>query len=387
MHKNIDNLTLKRAQDSGGKPEKVLNWHLHSNEKEIMNKSELLQIRLYNQLLAGCPLKEPQQIISWMGAIQSQSLDLAKWAIGVRMGSRAVSDVDEALNTGKIIRTHILRPTWHFVSAEDIHWMFDLSNPRLKPIYRSYARMRQVDEDLIYRTIPLLEKMLQGGKHLTKSEINDELLSQDKVFDINVLNQIIHYAEMEGILVNGQLKKKDQTFTLLEEWVPRKHTLHKEEALGLLARKFFTSHAPATLGDFVWWSGLTITECKQAIGMIKNELICETMNGRDFWLKSDLNIPPINGCSALLLPPFDEFVVSYKDRSELIEKTHYGKVMTTNGLFSPTVMLDGEIVGSWKRKAVKGVPRVELSFFEKIPKRIQQLYEPQIKLLEAFYSK
>ena len=353
-----------------------------------MNTSDILNIRLYNQLLSVHNIKEPQEIVAHMGAMQSQSLDLAKWAIGVRLENKTLKDIDEALNTGKIIRTHILRPTWHFVSADDIHWMLDLSSPRLKPVYQSYARMRQIDEKLIYRTIPVLVKKLEGNKHLTKQEITDTLASEKIIIDdINVLNQIIHHAEMEGLVVNGCLKGKQQTFTLLEELAPRKESITKEEALERLARKFFTSHAPATIQDFAWWSGLSLTECKLALEFIKPDFICETINSRNFWMKNDISIPAANENSALLLPPFDEFVVSYKDRSELIEDIHYGKVMTKNGLFSPTAMLNGEIVGSWKKNVQNGIQKVDLSFFEKTSKKGQDLFLPEVKRVETFYSK
>lgn len=352
-----------------------------------MNTSDLLRIRLHNQLLSIHSMKEPQEIVSYMGAMQSQSLDLAKWAIGVRLENKTVKDIDEALNTGKVIRTHILRPTWHFVSAEDIHWMYDLSNPRLKPIYQYYSKILKIDEKLIYSSIPVLTKMLEGNKHLTKEEIADVFASQDIIFDnLKVLSQIINYAEMEGLVVNGEVRGKQQTFALLEELAPRKEMISKEEALERLARRFFTSHAPATIQDFAWWSGLSLTECKQALEMIKHDFVCEKISDRDFWMKNDIKIPPTDQDSALLLPPFDEFVVSYKDRSELIEDVHYGKVMTKNGLFSPTVMLNGEIVGSWKKTVKKGVAKVELCFFEKTPKKGQDLFLPEIKQLENFYS-
>lgn len=351
-----------------------------------MNTSELLRIRLHNQLLATHSLKEPQEIVSWMGAMQSQSLDLAKWAVGTRLQDKTVQDIDESLSSGKIIRTHILRPTWHFVSAEDIHWMFDLSNPRLKPIYQSYRRMSRGDEPLILRAASLMEKILSGGKHLTKESIGSELQMYNLTLDNISLGLAINYAEMEGLVINGEMRGKQQTFTLLEEFAPRKQTISKEEALERLARKFFTSHAPATIHDFSWWSGLSLTGCKQALELIKHDFVCEEINGRDFWMKNDIRIPPANENSALLLPPFDEFVVSYKNRSELIDEAHYGKVMTKNGLFSPTVMLNGEIIGSWKKTVQKKMPKIELSFFEKTPKKVQQLFEPEIKRLEQFYA-
>ena len=352
-----------------------------------MNTAELLNIRLYNQLLATHTQKTPQEVVSWMGAMQSQALDLAKWAIGQRLKDKTVKDIDNALNTAKIIRTHTLRPTWHFVSAADVHWMFDLSNPRLKPIYQSYCRMSNADEKLIYRCIPLVEKALSDDKHLTKQEINDLLLTHNIEADARHLTMILSYAEMEGLICNGKVRGSKQTFTLLEKWAPRKETLHKEEALARLAQRFFFSHGPATLNDFAWWSGLTLTECKHALEMIKENLVSETANDRTFWMRNDIQTPPTTQQSAILLPPFDEFVVSYKDRSELIATTHYSKVMTKNGIFSPTTMLNGKIIGSWKKTVQKNKPKVELSFFEKTSKQIQALFEPEIKRIETFYSK
>jgi len=182
------------------------------------------------------------------------------------------------------------------------------------------------------------------------------------------------------------LRGNKQTFTSLGEWVTRKQTLQKEDALERLSRTYFNSHGPATIQDFAWWSGLSLTECKLGIKMIEDDFICETINGRDFWMKNDIQTLPVNGVSALLLPPFDEFVVSYKDRSEMINETHYGKVMTKNGLFSPTIMLDGKIIGSWKKIKKKDVIQIDLSFFEKMPRKIQALFDSEIERLKLFYS-
>lgn len=351
-----------------------------------MNASELLQLRLYNQLLAKHQFSEPHEIVSWMGAMQSQTLDMAKWAIGARLEKKVAKDIDEALNAGKIIRTHILRPTWHFVSAEDVRWMLDLSASRLKPVYLSYAKIHGIGESDIYRTIPFLEKVLTGGKHLTKEEIGSALQNENMTLDPDHLRLAISYAEVEGILVNGGLKRNKQTFTLLDEWVPYMPKIDREEALERLARKYFASHGPATVSDFAWWSGLSMTECRKGVEMIRADFVCETVNGREFWMRSDIEMPPADEASALLLPPFDEYVVSYKDRSELIEDAYYGKVMTRNGLFSPTIMLNGEIVGSWKKIVQKKTVRIELSFFKKTSKKTVALFDTEIKRLENFYT-
>jgi len=240
---------------------------------------------------------------------------------------------------------------------------------------------------LISKAIHTLEKILSGGKHLTRQEIGVRLQAEKIALDEMHLKFAISRAEIEGILCNGQLQGSKQSFTLLSEWVPRKETLHRDESLERLARKYFTSHGPATLSDFVWWSGLTLTECRKALDMIKHDFVCETLNGREFWLRNDVKTPSSTDSSALLLPPFDEFVVSYKDRPEMISDTHYAKVMTKNGIFSPTVMLDGEIVGSWKKAVKKGRPEVELSFFEKTTKHTHQSFNPEMNRVAAFYSK
>lgn len=351
-----------------------------------MTVSELLNIRLYNQLLAGSSLKGPSEVVSWMGAMQAQALELAKWGIGVRLDSGAVGDVEAALNSGEIVRTHILRPTWHFVTAEDIYWMAELSRPRLAPVYESYCRMSGADMALVCRTVPHLEKILRDGKHLTKEEINVSFANAGITLDDIHLRAVISSAEVEGMICNGRLRGNKQTFTLLSEWVTPRAAISEEEALERLAGRYFTSHGPATLADFVWWSGLTMTQSRKAVEMIKHDFISEKLNGREFLMRNDIKTPPADEIYAHLLPSFDEFVVSYRDRSEIVEDIHYAKVMTKNGLFSSTIMLNGEIIGSWKKITNKGVSHVELSFFKKPTKKIEKLFDAEKKRVEIFFN-
>ncbi|MCE5205719.1 MAG: winged helix DNA-binding domain-containing protein [Porphyromonadaceae bacterium] len=351
-----------------------------------MNHDELLYIRLYNQLLTLHELKEPREVVARMGAIQSQALDMAKWAIGSRLQGHTAKSITDALNRGEVIRTHILRPTWHFVAAEDLWWMYSLSYPRLKPVYRSYAKMLGADESLLYPHIPLIEVLLSGGRHLTKQEIGNALAERKVILDDNHLSLLLSFAELEGIIVNGELDGNRQTFTLMEEWVPRIRDISREEALERLARRYFTSHGPATLQDFNWWSGLSVTECRQAMEMIRPHFIRETVNEKEYWMPDDIRTPSSNQDSALLLAPFDEFVVSYKDRSGIIEETHYSKVITRNGIFSPTIMLNGTTIGSWKKSMKKNVPRITLTFFGNVPKNTIRLFQPEVARLEQFYA-
>ncbi|MDH6314196.1 hypothetical protein M2137_002990 [Parabacteroides sp. PFB2-10] len=344
-----------------------------------MNPTDILQIRLHNQLLAGNQLKEPHEVVSYMGAMQSQASEMAKWGIGNRLEGATYQRVTEALDAGRIIRTHILRPTWHFVSAEDIHWMIELSFPHLKPVFFSYARMIGIDEaDLPRKRVQVINTLEKQG-HLTKQEIDMHLKNEGIEIDERELSIILSQAEIEGIVCNGVAKGIKHTYALLEERTPKTRAFVKEEALAMLAYRFFSSHGPATLHDFIWWSGLLITEARSALELVKEQFVSETLNGREFWMKNDIRIPEKGKDAVLLLPPFDEFVVSYKDRSELIENEHYGKVMTKNGLFSPTVMLNGRIIGSWKKVTKKKAPEVEVSFFKKASRKTEQLVEVAIK--------
>lgn len=351
-----------------------------------MNSSELLNLRLFNQLLSTHNHKEPVEVVKYMCAMQSQALDLAKWAIGARLPESNNKDVTDALNRGDIIRTHILRPTWHFVAAEDIYWMYELSYPRLKLVYQSYAKMLKADETLLYSHLPYIENILIDGEHLTKQEIKNKLKNESFEFEDDQLSVLLSFAELEGIIVNGRLAGNKQTYTLLEEWVPFKKNITRDESLKRLAGKFFRSHGPASLEDFVWWSGLTVTECRKAVEMIRPDFVCEMVNGRECWMANDIKTPPSDNDSALLLAPFDEFLVSYKDRTEIFDSEHLRKIVTKNGIFSPTIMLNGKVIGTWKKITKKNGPDIILSFFGKVNKKVADLFEPERERLEKFYK-
>lgn len=352
-----------------------------------MTTTDILNIRLYNQLLTGCEFKKPADIVSWLGAMQSQNYEMAKWGIGIRLPGITNKQVETSVNAGEIIRTHILRPTWHFVAAEDIHWMHELSAPRLKPAFISYARMRGVDESLIKKTLDVVAAILQEHGHLTRQEIAEHL--EARGFDTSGTTDardVVQRAEVEGIVCNGEVRGNKQTYALLHERVPKKYTLSKEEAIERLTRRYFTSHGPATLQDFLWWSGLTLTEIRKAIELIKHDFICETINGKDYWMPNNIQTPPAKTNFKHLLPAFDEFVVSYKDREEIIDERYYRKVLTMQGIFSPTIHYNGKAVGSWKRINKKSGVVAELSFFETTPKKVQGMFGKAVKEYNKFNS-
>ncbi len=351
-----------------------------------MNTTDILHIRLHNQLLAGSHLKEPQEVIAYMGAMQAQAYEMAKWGIGLRLPGATNKSVEEAVNEGKIIRTHILRPTWHFVAAEDIHWMLELSAPRIKPMFVNYGKMNGVDEETIIKNVRLLAGILEKYGHLTKQEIEEHLKAEGYDTARYETSYILSCAEQEGIVCNGVVRGAKQTYALLHERVPKTHSLVKEEALERLARKFFTSHGPATLDDYVWWSGLLVSDARKSMELIKDDFISEEIDGKSYWMKNNIQIPSIETNLALLLPAFDEYVVSYKDRSNMVNPEHW-KPISKNGMFAPTLHLNGKMLGHWRKVNKKNKIEIELTFFEKTPQKQQNLFKEYIQRCTAFYGK
>lgn len=350
-----------------------------------MKVTDILIIRLHNQLLAGNQFTHPAQIVAWLGAMQSQNYEMAKWGIGVRLPGITNKQVEDAINKGEIVRTHILRPTWHFVAAEDIHWMLELTAARIKPAYEGYAKMRGVDEAFIKKGVELLPGLIEQHGHLTRIEISEHLIRLGlEVNEVHDVSYVVSKAELEGIVCSGEVRGSKQTYALLHQRVPRKVNLAKEEALEKLARKYFSSHGPATLDDYVWWSGLTKTDARKGIELIKHDFICEEIDGKQYWMRNDIQTPSSEKPLFHLLPAFDEYVVSYKYREEMIDKAYYRKVLTINGIFSPTIHYNGKIVGSWKRVVKKDKVVAELNFFDTTSKKVQGMFGKTIKAYQDF---
>ena len=224
-------------------------------------------IRLLNQQLLSPLFFQPKELVSWMGAMQAQNYSMVKWAVGMRLKSATIQTVEKALRDGEILRTHVMRPTWHLVAAEDIRWMLKLSAGRIISANESYAKGHdlEISEELYTKSHNLLEKILCGKKSLTRQEIAEHFNRSGIVADNHRMTRFMARAEQVGIVCSGEDKGSKCTYALLEERVPPVPELTKDESLARLARSYFRSHAPAVLQDFVWWSGLPITDARQAI--------------------------------------------------------------------------------------------------------------------------
>ncbi len=304
--------------------------------------------RLHNQHLSGDPFQKPEDVVQALGAVQAQDYGAAKWALGLRLQDASDSAVEQAFTDGAILRTHILRPTWHFVTPADIRWMLKLTAPRVNAATAYYYRKLQLDETVFSQSSRVLEKTLQGGKQLTRTELASALQQAGIATDDLRLTHLMLRAELDGIICSGARRGKQFTYALLEERVPQAKPLERDEALAELTRRYFVSRGPATVQDFVWWSGLTAADARAGLDMIQSILMQETINGQTYWLDPSHSFT--RSADAYLLPNFDEYAVSYTDRSAITGRVHPERWdARINNPLGYTVVIDGQIVASWKR--------------------------------------
>lgn len=352
-----------------------------------MNTFSITSMRLINQQLVNADFKTPGELVSWMGAIQSQDFTMGKWAIGVRLPGITDKEVEEAMNRGEFVRTHILRPTWHFVAAEDIYWMLELSSPRLRVGCRTYDKMFGITDEQIVKTNSLITKLLDKEPNQTRQEIAEKLQAEGVLGDNDRLYYTMFRAEMDGIICNGVPKGRFQTYDLLEKKVPKPISIiGKEESLYKLAYKYFRSHGPATLQDFIWWSGLKTTDARKAIELIKSDFLSETIENQTYIFHESCAGYKPESDMIHFLPAFDETFVSYKDRKEILALEHHKKVIVSNGVFQPTISRNGEVIGTWRRATGKKQIVINTNYIYKPTKKLEKLIKKATDELCAFYK-
>jgi hypothetical protein len=275
-----------------------------------MNKSQIARIRLANQQICGAKFTEPRDLVARLGAVQAQDYAMAKWAIGLRLSSATERSIEAAIDSGSIIRTHVMRPTWHFVAAEDIRWMLKLTAPRIETACAFGMRWFELDNKTLIRCSKIIAGALEGGNHLTRQELMNIIETKGIRTGKERASHIMLQAELDQIVCNGKRRGKQLTYALFDERVPQTKSLSREVALANLAERYFTSHGPATLKDFVWWSGLTVADAALALKMIESRLYSEKIDENIYWMPNTMPASQIRSKSVRLLPAFDEFTVS-----------------------------------------------------------------------------
>ena len=328
-----------------------------------MKTSEVARLRLHQQCLAASRFKEPSDVVRWFGAVQAQDYLGSLWALGLRLPGAGEASVERAVADRSIVRTWPMRGTLHFVAAEDVRWMLGLLGART--IARAAGRYRQLglDEATFAKSRRVLARALEGGRQLTRPELAAALERRGVATDGQRLIHLLNRSALEGLTCYAARRGKQFTFALLDEWAPRGRSLERDEALAELAVRYFESHGPATLQDFVWWSSLTTNDARAGLEAVRPRLSQEVFDGRTHWLSSSTQAAYDVRSAAHLLPPFDEYTVAYKDRGAILHPSHTRQANGASAVLGPTVLIDGRAVGTWKRTLKRDSVFIETSLW------------------------
>jgi Winged helix DNA-binding domain len=347
--------------------------------------ASIISARLRSHRLSSPTFQLPADVVRWFGAVQAQDFNAAKWALGLRMRTATNAVLEEAFNRGEIVRTHLLRPTWHFVAPEDIRWLLELTGPRVSLKCGAAYRAYELDAAVLKRSNVAITKALKGGKHLTRSELRAILNRAGIAADDSVrMGHILIHAEVARVVCSGPLRGRHFTYALLDERVPADRKLTRDEALAELTRRYFASHGPASLADFVWWSGLTTNDARTGIALLDRELRKLSIEKTTYW-SSDGRPGSQRNAGAHLLPAYDEYTVAYKNR-EIVFHPDAASQLSAWGVLGPTIIVDGKIVGTWKSTFEKGSIKLALNSPKVLTKPEKQAITAAAESYAAFHA-
>ncbi|MDQ2853657.1 MAG: winged helix DNA-binding domain-containing protein [Chloroflexota bacterium] len=316
-----------------------------------MNALAIVGRRLKSQRISGSAASTPDQVVRGLGAMQAQEYPVAKWSIGMRTaGGSSDAALDQALADGLILRTHILRPTWHFVLPADIRWMQQLTAARVQARMALYQRRLGLDEAIHQATNRALSRILDGGKRLTRREILPLLQDRGIAVDGERLGHLMLRAELDLLVCSGGLKGRQHTYALLDEIVPAASPMPREVGLAELTRRYFTGHGPATATDFAWWSGLTMADVRRGLELVRGQLESVMVADRTLWFASIPDVPADPSPTAHLIQGYDEFIIGYSQSRHLVDLASlYTAAPVRETLPLHAVLLDGQVVARWRR--------------------------------------
>jgi len=277
--------------------------------------------------------------------MQAQEYAMVKWAVGLRLRTTNDAAIESAFNAGRILRTHVLRPTWHFIAPSDIRWMLTLTAPHVRRAMAYMDRQLEVERSFIARSQKAFTKALQGGQPRFRTDLQLALTRAKVAVSGLRLAHLLMHAELDGLICSGPRRERQFTYMLLDERAPSTKPLQRDVALAELTRRYFKSHGPATVQDFSWWSGLSMRDAREGIGMLGAELSTDQLNGRTLVRSAKSSATSGRLDFTCLLPDYDEYGIAYKDRTALFTAGDSLGAVAYNRM----IVIDGQIAGSWKR--------------------------------------
>jgi hypothetical protein len=310
--------------------------------------------RLANQGITTHRHRRAADVVAWSGAVQAQEYEPAKWGLGLRLPDDAVdADVERAFTQGRLLRTHVMRPTWHFVTPADIRWLLALTGPRVQRLMALYNGRHELDARTLSRGLAVFERALRDGHYLTRRELGERLARARMPMAGMRLGLLAMHAEQEAVICSGPRRGRQFTYALLEERVPATRPIDRDEALGELCRRFFRSHGPATVRDFVWWSGLLTSDAKRGLEIIKARAL--EGDGLVYWELDESRGRDSRDRLVALLPIYDEYLVAYRDRAAV----SHGPAVLGAGeggavRFLHAMVIAGQVAGTWRTARAAG---------------------------------
>lgn len=335
-----------------------------------MTREEIAAIRLHAQQLGAPGLDGPLGVVTHFGAMQAQDYPMSLFAVGVRSPGSTYAQIEQALDDGQIVRTHVLRPTWHLAPAEDIGWMLELTGDNIFRQMKSMNAKLGLDAKLFARSADIIMQAVANGQHKTRDELTGILNGHGIRTDQYRGLHLLAYAELQGLICNGRRAGKHHSYALIEERIKNPRKLDKEAALAELAGRYFTSHGPATLRDFIWWSGLSVADAKAALALTEKSWAKQLIDGETYYWMDTGSVP--ENKRVILLPSFDEYLIAYKDRRAVIDEKHMPHAFTSNGIFKPLIVSGGQVVGIWKRTEKRNLVEIEPTFLQKITQSMER---------------
>lgn len=325
---------------------------------------DIIQQRLSSQSLSEQPAKKIVDTVKHMVALQSQDYEAGKHSVGIRSRSTHKQVVD-SINKAEIIRSWPMRGTIHIVAASDIRWMLELLGPKVLAGAPRRMEFLGIDKTYIDRCRKLTVKNLSGTQ-MTREEYYDMLRSNKVPLQTQVGYHVIWRMCQEGITCFAKEKSGKPTIALLDEWIKPTSPYKREKSLGEIVTRYFTSHGPATIADLMFWSGLGKREIQQGIEIAGTKLSAENINSETYYFSDKKKKVITTNIGANLLPAFDEYILGYKMREDFLEKKVSHHVATKNGIFRPTILIDGKIRGTWKKERKKNYEQITLLPFTKL---------------------
>ncbi len=343
--------------------------------------------RLGNQKLSRTALRRPEDVVTWLGAVQAQDYPGAKWGVAQRALGLTEVAIDRAFDEGRFLRTHILRPTWHFVPANDIRWMLSLSAPRVHSSSASSYRRLELDGRTLARSHAVFERALRGGVDLTRAELASALRRARIECDGQRLAYVVMHAELEQVITSGPRRGKQFTYMLVDHRAPGAVRMPADAALAELTRRYFTSHGPATVRDYSWWSGLTMGQAREGLALLGSSVEQETIAGLTYWLVPSRASGTATPSSIYLLPNYDEYLIAYRDRGNTQQQLTTANANRGFDIYAHILVADGGFGGTWRRARAGGAEHVSVESSRALTRRHVRDLRAAVKRFGAYLGR